>query len=166
MQKLIAVEDARALMNVAKDWGVWRWLMEKKRVRATADRATEALDEAEKKVKAVWSDDLQKAYHELEALAAVDGDAKSKREYEKAKLAAKDVDPEIKTAIERVKDADDIAYDARWDAEDIFDEAEKQLSASRARQGAEKALESWDLREAAIRKAEVLGRRRQASRTA
>ena len=162
MQKLIPVEEARALMNVAaKDWGVWRWLMEKKRVRVTADRAVDALAELEAKVKASWSDDLKKAYRELEAEAALDGgDPKAKRAYQKAKEEAKHVDPQVKLAVQRVKDADDEAYDARMDAEDTFDEAERRLSTDMAREGARKAIESWDLREKAIRKAEALGRRK------
>ena len=58
----------------------------------------------------------------------------------------------------RVKEADDEAETARLDAEDTFDVAEKKLSASLAREGARKAIESWDLREAAIRKAEAAKR--------
>jgi hypothetical protein len=59
MRKLVQVEDAKSLLEVAKDWGVWKWLMEKKRVRQTADIAWEAFDELEKDVKSAWSDDLQ-----------------------------------------------------------------------------------------------------------
>jgi len=158
MRKLIEVEEARALMTQAKEWGVWRWLWEKSRVRATADRAVDALTEAEKKVKASWSDDLKKAYRELEALASLNGNLKGKHRYEKAKEEAKDVDPEIKRAVARVKEADDEAERARLDAEDTFDEAERRLSSDMAREGAEKAMGSWDLREKAIRKAEAAGR--------
>jgi len=161
MHKLPEVEEARALMNVAKDWGVWRWLLEKSRVRAAADRAVEALGAAEKKVKAAWEDDLKKAYRELEAQAAFASNPKAKRQYERAKQEAKDVDPEVKRAVERVKEADDEAENARLDAEETFDEAERQMSASMARQGAEKAIDSWDRREKAIRKAEALARRKQ-----
>ena len=160
MQKLAEVEEARALMNEAKDWGLWRWLWEKGRVRATADRAVDALAAAEKKVKASWSDDLKKAYHELEALASLNGNAKGRRQYAKAKEEAKDVDSEIKRLIQRVKEADDVAYDSRMDAEDTFDAAERQLSTSMAQEGARKAIDSWDLREKAIRKAEAAGRRK------
>jgi len=160
MQKLEAVEEAKALMNEAKNWGVWRWLLEKRRVRAAADRAVDALGEAEKKVKATWDDDLRRAYRELEAQAAFESNPRAKRQYEKAKEEAKDVDPEVKRAVERVKQADDDAESARLDAEDTFDEAERQLSSSMARQGAEKAIDSWDRREKAIRKAEVLARRK------
>jgi hypothetical protein len=160
MQKLIPVEEAKALMNEAKDWGVWRWLLEKRRVRAAADKAVDTLAEAEKKVKASWNDDLKKAYRELEALASLDSNPRAKRQYEKAKEEAKDVDPQIKLAVQRVKEADDEAEDARLEAEDTFDEAERLLSASMAREGAQKAIDSWGLREKAIRKAEALARRK------
>ena len=160
MQKLVQVEEARSLMTEAKDWSLWRWLWDKSRVRATADRAVAALAECEKKVKATWTDDQKKAYRELEALAALNGNAKGKRQYEKAREEAKSVDPEIKRAVERVKEADDIAYDARMDAEDTFDEAERWLDTDIARVGAQKAIDSWDLREKAIRKAEALARKK------
>jgi hypothetical protein len=45
------------------------------------------------------------------------------------------------------------------DAEQTFEDAERQMSAGLARQGAVKAIECWDLREKAIRKAEALARR-------
>jgi len=160
MQKLAQVEEAKALMNQAKDWGVWKWLWEKSRVRATADRAVDALAEAEKRVKAGWTEDQKKAYREAEALASLNGNGKGRRQYEKAKEEAKNVDPETKHAVNLVKQADDIAYDARMDAEDTFDEAERRLDTSMARLGAQKAIESWDLREKAIRRAEALGRKK------
>ena len=160
MQKLVQVEEARALMTEAKDWSLWRWLWDKSKVRATADRAVDALAELEEKTKANWTEEQKKAYRELEALTSRNGDAKGRRPYEKAKQEAKDVDPEIKHAVERVKQADDVAYDARMDAEDTFDEAERRLDTEMARQGAQKAMESWDLREKAIRKAEALTRKK------
>jgi hypothetical protein len=60
MHKLAAVEEAKTLFEEAKDWGVWRWLMEKGRARRTADAAWEALEECEKKVKSGWSSELKK----------------------------------------------------------------------------------------------------------
>jgi hypothetical protein len=159
MQKLTEVEEARALMNEAKEWGLWRWLWEKGRVRATADRAVDALSDLEKKVKASWTDDLKKAYCELEAEASLNG-GKSRRAYEKAKEEAKDVDPAVKLAVQRVKEADDVAYNARMDAEDTFDEAERRLDTGMACEGAQKAIDSWDLREKAIRRAEAVGRKK------
>ena len=160
MQKLIPVEEAKALMNEAKGWGVWRWLTEKGRVRAAADKAVETLGDLEKKVKASWSDDLKKAYEELDAQAALDRNPRAKHRYERAKEAAKNVDPQIKLAVRRVKEADDEAENARVDAEETFDEAERRLSTSMAREGAQKAIGSWELREKAIRKAEALAHRR------
>ena len=160
MHKLSQVEEATALMNEAKEWGVWRWLWEKSRVRASADRANDALAELEDKVKASWSDDLKKAYRELEALASLNGHAKGKRLYEKAKEEAKDVDPEIKSAMARVKEADDAAEKAHLDAEETFDEAERRLDTGMAQNGAEKAIDSWVLREKAIRRAEAAGRKK------
>ena len=65
MHKLAAVEEARALMSEGQNWGVWKWLMEKSRVRQAADSATEALAKAAKDAKRAWGDDLHKAYREL-----------------------------------------------------------------------------------------------------
>jgi hypothetical protein len=155
MQKLIPVEEAKALMNVAKDWGVWRWLMEKKRVRAAADQAVDL----EKKVKAHWGDGLKKAYRELEAQASLERNPRAKPQYQKANEEAKNVDPQIRLAVRRVKEADDEAENTRLDAEATFDEAERRMSASMAREGAQKAIDSWELREKTIRKAEALARR-------
>ena len=75
MRKLEAVEEARAIMTQGKEWGVFKWLMEKRKVRGIADRATAALNEAEDKVKATWSDDLKRAYN---FLATQNGDAARK----------------------------------------------------------------------------------------
>jgi exonuclease VII small subunit len=160
MRKLIPVEEATILMEeAAKDWSIWRWLLSKSRVRAAADRAVDALAEAEKKVKASWSDDLKKSYREFEAQQALENNPRAKQRYEKAKEEAKHVDPQIKQAVQKVKEADDEAETARLDAEDTFAQGERQMSASMARQGAEKAVHSWELRMKAIRKAEALAKK-------
>ena len=44
MRKLLEVQQAKELMNEAKDWSVFKWLFEKPRVRETADLANDALD--------------------------------------------------------------------------------------------------------------------------
>src|SRR5579885_3100114 len=36
MRKLPAVEEARALMSEGREWGTWKWLFEKSRVRTAA----------------------------------------------------------------------------------------------------------------------------------
>jgi len=155
MRKLPAVEDARAIMTQGTEWGVWKWLLEKKRVRAIADAARAALDEYEMKVKATWSDDLKIAYNQL---VSQNGDAKQARQ--KAKPRKKEepakIDPRVMTAVRRVKEADDEAYHAHEDAEDLFAEAEKRMSTSMARDAARKALEAYDVHESSIRKAESL----------
>lgn len=158
MQKLIAVEEARRVLNEGKEWSIWRWLFEKKRVRTIADAGTAALDELEKKVKSGWNDDLWHAYREVQARDAAEQDPKAKRQYEKAKEKAKDVAPAIKLAIQKVKEADDIATNARLDAEATFEEAEKRLSGGLAREAAQKAIDAYDVREKAIRRAEAAGR--------
>lgn len=155
MRKLTAVQDARAIMTEGTEWGVWKWLLEKQRVRAIADRARKSLDELEIAVKAAWSDDLKVAYNRL---VSQDGDTKQVRKNSKPgkKAEPQRIDPKVIASVKRVKEADDLAYNAHEDAEDIFAEGEKRMSTSLAREGARKALEAYDLHEAAIRKAETL----------
>ena len=142
MHKLVPVDDAKTLFNEAKDWSVWRWLIEKKKARSTADAAWEALEACEEKVKAGWSEDWQQAY----------GHPKSKR------YAA--LDPEVKAALERLHNDDEEARQARDAAEAQFDEADRRMSSSMACEGAQMALDAWEMREKVIRKAEALARRK------
>jgi len=157
MRKLAAVEDARAIMTEGMEWGVWKWLTEKKRVRAIADQARASLDEVEKKVKAKWSDDLKIAYNHL---VAQDDHGEGARKNSKAgtKPETHNIDPKIVAAVKRVKEADDESYNAHEDAEDAFAEAEKRMSTSGAREAARMALVAYDRHEEAIRKAEGLVR--------
>ncbi|MGC2108999.1 MAG: hypothetical protein WA655_05740 [Candidatus Korobacteraceae bacterium] len=155
MRKIPAVDDARSIMTEGMEWGVWKWLLEKKRVRAIADIARAALDDQEMKVKANWSDEYKIAYNQL---VTENGDAKQSRRRTKDKKtsAAQEVDSKILPAVTRVKEADDDAYNAHEDAEDVFAEAERKMNTSLAREAARKALVAYDLHEAAIRKAEAL----------
>ena len=151
MHKLAAVEEARVLMREGQNWGVWKWLMEKSTVREAADRATAALAESARKAKRAWSDDLRNAYKQVAAEADIEqGKRGTKRK--------SDLDPKTKAAMQRVKEADDEAQQATVDAEEMFAEAERRMSAGMAREAAQKALVSYDLREKAIRKAEAAGR--------
>jgi len=129
MQKLEAVEAAKAIFEEAKDWGVWHWLIEKRRMRETADAAWAALAECEKKVKAGWPPEWKKAFKEDEALQAADAKAKQ----------------------------------AHADAEAQFDEADRRMSTSMARGGAQMAIDAWTMREKFIRKLETFGRQQQAA---
>ncbi|HLY19291.1 MAG TPA: hypothetical protein VKR61_18825 [Bryobacteraceae bacterium] len=159
MRKLVQVEDAKSLLDEAKDWGVWKWLTEKKRVRQTADIAWETFDELEKEVRSGWSDDLQKAFDELAAETTVaEGGAPAKRKYDKAKKDAAHVDPKIKAVALKLKEADDQYYKLRMQAEDMFDEAEKRMSTSMAREASQVAIDAYNLREKSVRKAEMAAR--------
>lgn len=157
MRKLAAVEDAKTIMTEGMEWGVWKWLLEKKRVRGIADEARAALDEFEMKVKATWSDDHKIAYNQL---VSQNGDAKQSRQ--KAKRGKKEetarVNSQALADAKRVKEADDDAYNAHEDAEDLFAEAERRMSTSMAREAARKALVAYEVHETAIRKAEALAR--------
>jgi hypothetical protein len=144
-------------MKEGMEWGVWKWLLEKKRVRAIADEARAALDELEMNVKETWSDEYKIAYNQLVAL---DDNPKRGRKQArgKKKEETQNSDPKILAAVRRVKEADDEAYNAHEDAEDLFAEGERKLSTSMAREGARMALVAYDRHEEAIRKAEGLAR--------
>jgi hypothetical protein len=114
-------------------------------VRAAADRATNALAQQEKKVKAQWPEVLKTLYRAPERPGGGNGKG---RELHSLTLEA----------VTKVRKADEAAEAARLDAEATFDEAERRLSAGMAREGAQKAIASWELREKAIRKAEALAR--------
>ena len=157
MKKLTAVEDARAIMTEGMEWGVWKWLMEKKRVRGIADKARAALDEQEAHVKQGWPDEYKLAYNDL---VAEDGGSKRPRKGSKSGKAATAVKTDLKiaAAVKVVADADDEAYNAHEDAEDKFAEAERKMSTSGAREGARMALIAYDKHEAAIKKADALAK--------
>jgi hypothetical protein len=142
MHKLVPVEEAKTLFNEAKDWSVWRWLIEKKRARTTADAAWEALEACEEKVRAGWNEEWRQAY----------GHPKSRR------YAA--LDDEVKAALERLYEDDEEAKQAHDAAEAQFDEADRRMSSSMACEGAQMAIDAWEMREKAIRKAEALARRK------
>jgi len=158
MEKLKPVEEAKALLTVAKDWSILKWLAEKKRVRHVADTGTAALDQAEQKVKITWNEELRNAYAELCAPSAADDDPFAAAEYEFIKQQTGAIAEAIKAAARRVKDADDQAYSARMTAEKTFDDAERRLSASLARKGAEQAIDAYELRYRAIEEAEAAQR--------
>lgn len=69
--------------------------MEKRRVRETADRATAALGELERKVKARWSEELEKAA----------GNGSMRR-----------LDQELNSALQELKQAEEVAEALRPDA--------------------------------------------------
>jgi len=151
MRKLEEVQEARALMTEAMDWSVFRWLFEKSRVREIADQANAALDASERAVKARWSGEVRAAYKNLTAKSS-----KAARKGQKDPKPEQTLDPAILALIEKVRHADAAAEQAHLDAENTFDEAERQLNTAMAREGCNKAIHSWTLHEKAIRKAEAV----------
>jgi hypothetical protein len=120
MHKLPAVEEAKQLFEQAKEWGLWHWLTDKRRVRRTADAAWEALEACEKKVKDAWTAETKQAFREDKALHA----------------------------------ADRKAHKAHMDAEAHFDEADRRMSSAMACEGAQMAIDAWEMREKFIRRLE------------
>jgi len=134
-------------MTEAMTWSVMKWLREKKRVRQAADQANAALDQFNQSVKDRWTDGVRTAY---DALVAKETGSHARAQQKSSP------DPEATLLARKVKEADEAAHSARMDAEKTFDDAERQLSTSLAREGCRKAIESWELHEKAIRKAESL----------
>ena len=149
METIPEVETAKALMTEAVSWSVMKWLREKKRVRKTADQANAILDQLNQTVKNRWPNGVRVAY----AALVVHGSGKVSVPQATPPPV---LDRQLRLSAKKVKEADDAAYRARMDAEETFDEAERQLSTSLAREGCRKAIQSWDLHEKAIRKAEAL----------
>ena len=151
MQKLSEVETAKMLMTEAVTWSVMKWLREKKAVRKSADQANAALDHLNQAIKQLWPETFRAAYEALTAPAPGKNNGNNQH-----KPLSQAIDSEVRLTVKKIKEADDEAYRARMDAEDTFDQAEKQLSTSLARDGCRKAILSWDLHEKAIRKAEAV----------
>jgi len=79
VRKLSAVENARNIMTQGTEWGVWKWLTEKKRVREAADQARAALDALEKEIKSTWSEELKLAYTTCYPTTAAGSERETKR---------------------------------------------------------------------------------------
>ena len=137
-------------MTEAMSWSVMKWLREKKRVRKTADLANAALDRLSESVKGRWGDGIKSAY----AIVAQEVSAAGQQR----KKAPPALDPDAVRIAKKIKEADDEAFRARMDAEKTFDEAERQLSTSLAREGCRKAIHGWELHENAIRQSEAASR--------
>lgn len=151
MEKIPAVETAKALMTEAVAWSVMKWLREKKAVRKVADQANAALDQLNLEVKNRWPEDVRAAYETL-----LEPGSGNNRAHGRHQATSPVMDPQAIICAKRVKEADEEAHRARLDAEGTFDDAEKQLSTALAREGCRKAIHSWELHEKAIRKAENL----------
>ena len=145
MRKLPEVERARQLMLEAMNWSVMKWLREKKRVRKTADEANAALDQLNHRIKEGWSEEAKSAYQQLLTHAK----ASEHNHHGEGDV----IEPDVMLFVTAVKKADEAASHSRMDAEKTFDEAERLLSTSLAREGCRKAVHSWELHEKANSKA-------------
>ncbi|HUA59908.1 MAG TPA: hypothetical protein VML19_14205 [Verrucomicrobiae bacterium] len=155
MRSIAHVEQAKALLEEGQQWGVWKWLTEKKRVRAAADLAWADLEKVEKEIKASWNEDLRAAYRELQLAESADGNTKAREDYEKAVQAAKGLNSELKAFAKRLWKEDAAALSARMAAEETFDEAEQKLSVPLAQRGSTEAIAAFEKRERFIRKADA-----------
>jgi hypothetical protein len=151
MESVPEVVAAKALMTEAVSWSVMKWLREKKRVRKTADQANATLDQLNQAVKDRWPDSVRVAYASL--VTPGSGNSTVPRQ---SRPTPPVIDPPSRLSAKKVKEADDAAYRARLEAEETFDAAERQLSTRLAREGCRKAIQSWELHEKAIQKAEAL----------
>ena len=146
MEKLSQVQDAKALLSEATTWSVMKWLREKKRVRAIADQANALLDALRHQTQQSWPEELQAEYVSMKT------DPRNGQEKQHRGNGA------VRVTVKKVWEADYIALQAREEAEKTFDDAEKQLSTRLAREGCQKAIQSWELHEKAIEKASALVR--------
>lgn len=137
-------------MTEAMTWSVMKWLREKKRVRKTADLANAALDRSSQSVRERWPGRIRSAYEAL--VMPLAGTRSARREPPSTSA----LDSEAALMARKSKESDDEASRARMDAEKSFDDAERQLSTSLAREGCRKAIHAWHLHEMAIQKAEAV----------
>jgi hypothetical protein len=145
MNTLPEVEAAKQLMSEAIRWSVMKWLREKKRVRHMADHANEALDRLSDEIRQRWPENLREAYKALPAYKPGENSNGRVRQSEISSKLQSDW-----LLARKLKDADDQAYRARMAAEQIFDDAEKKLSTMLAKEGCVKAIQAWEMHEAAI----------------
>lgn len=153
MRKLQEVQEAKELMNKAMEWSAFKWLFEKSRVRETADRANAVLERLERSVKSHWSEEMKAVYKHASAKHS-----HAERLESGEAQPNGSIDSEMMLLIGKLKATDEAARRARNDAETIFDEAEKKMSTTLAREGCKKAIHSWELHEKAIRQAEAVGK--------
>jgi hypothetical protein len=148
MNRLPEVETAKQLMKEAMKWSVMKWLREKRRVRRIADEANAALDRCSDEVRLRWPENLRVAYEILPP------ETSNPQSGSRTPTGVPVKHAESSRLARKLKNADHQAYRARMLAEHAFDDAEKKLSTSLAREGCVKAIVSWELYEKAIANSE------------
>lgn len=129
------VEETKQLLEEAQGWGMWTWASEtnKRRVRSGIESATAALGREVEKTKRSWSTTLHRAY---------DG---------------ADVDPSIKRAMRKLRGVENLMNRVTAQSKATFAEAEQELSASKAQQGAAEALRAIKMHERVLELARRVG---------
>ena len=122
-------------MTEAMAWSVFTWPLRKSEVRATADRANAAVDRLTRATRSRWSSEIRLAYKETEAKGSP---------YSSVASALEAIDPENTIVIANCR-TEKRRLEARRDAGQTFDEAEKQLSTDLTREGSIKAIRRWEL---------------------
>src|SRR5579872_5269258 len=128
------VDETKQLLREAQEWDMWTWASEtnKGRVRSGIESATEVLKREVERTKGSWSKALQKAYGGAEA------------------------DPAVKRAVRKLRDLENEMNQATAQSKATFAEAERELDAAKARQGAAEALRAIEMHEAVLEQARLL----------
>jgi len=150
MPTIPEVDKAKELMNEAIDWSAFKWLMEKTRLRQAGDAANSALDQLNQSVRSRWNGDAKALYTKLSSMPLAD------RQGQIAAASASANNSELLLLIQKVVEADDAAHTAAMQAQEAFNQAEKQMSIGLAKDGCRKAIYSWELHEQAIGSAEAV----------
>lgn len=128
------VIEAKELLEDAQDWGMFSWMSQsnKDRVRSAIEGSTQVLDREVEKVKQSWCTAFQQAYNRR------NGDLKLKR------------------AMAKLHAAEDSLTQLTAQCKATFDEAERELNAGKARDGAMQARHAIEIHEAVLEMARSL----------
>ena len=133
MAALHVVEETKALLDEAQAWWAFTWALpeNQSRVRSAIESATAALDREVEKAKKSWSANWKTAYQGKRADTALN----------RAARALKEAEAEFDRMTTRAKK--------------MFDEAEKEWNAAKARDGAVLAKEAIEKHEAVLKMAKA-----------
>lgn len=122
------VVEAKDLLDGAKEWGMFTWMSQsnKDRVRSAIDGSTEILRQEVVKVKKSWSAPLRNAYN------------------------GRNGDPKTRRAVRKLLDAEEALAQVTAQCKTTFDEAERELNAGKARQGAVQARQAIEIHETVL----------------
>ena len=94
MQKLIAVKEAKALMNEALDWSVWGWLTEKRRPEGYRRPGVGGAGRGGEQGEGLMERRSPEGLARVGSRGEYAANRRMKRQYEKAQEESRDVDAE------------------------------------------------------------------------